>query len=74
VQPTPAHDQFTIKADATTPLDAIYELTLSTSAVTLVPFLRSGTTHDFQLQLATPTTTSTGATQSITVTITASQY
>ena len=63
-----------MKADASTPLDAVYELTLSTSATTLAPFVRSGTTQDFKLQLSTPTTSSTAAAQAITVTITASQY
>jgi fibronectin-binding autotransporter adhesin len=74
VQPAVGADQFTMKADASTPLDAVYELTLSTSATTLAPFVRSGTTQDFKLQLSTPTTSSTAAAQAITVTITASQY
>ena len=74
VQPAVGANQFTMKADASTPLDAVYELTLSTSAITLAPFVRSGTTQDFKLQLSTPTTSSTAAAQAITVTITASQY
>lgn len=74
VQSAVGADQFTMKADASTPLDAVYELTLSTSATTLAPFVRSGTTQAFKLQLSTPTTSSTAAAQAITVTITASQY
>ena len=74
VQPAVGANQFTMKADASTPLDTVYELTLSTSAITLAPFVRSGTTQDFKLQLSTPTTSATAATQAITVTITASQY
>jgi hypothetical protein len=74
VQPTVGADGFTMKADASVPLDGVYELTLSNAATTLAPLVRSGATQDFKLQLSTPTTSSTSAAQSITVTITASQY
>jgi hypothetical protein len=74
VQSAVGADQFTMKADASTPLGDVYDLILSTGATALAPYVRSGTTHAFQLQLSTPTTSSTAATQAITVTITASQY
>jgi hypothetical protein len=74
VQPSVGPDQFTMKADASMPLGDVYDLILSTSATPLALFVRSGTTQDFQLQLSTPTTSATAATQAITVTITASQY
>ena len=72
IQSNAGNDAFGMKANANANPD--FELTLSTSTVPVGTFLRSGSLQDFSLEFAAPTTSSTGVSQSITVTITASQY
>jgi fibronectin-binding autotransporter adhesin len=71
----PAADTFSMKADASSPLDGVYELDLSAGPQPIVTKLFSGMWKTFDLQFQTPTqlTGGAGIQQTITVTIVITQ-
>jgi hypothetical protein len=74
VQPAVGADQFTMQADASTPLDGTYELTLSAVSTALAAYLRFTGLKDFALQFSAPSSALNTTPQTVNVTITATQY